>query len=298
MNQHVRAPSTMSLMCLEASARLRSFTAAAQELRLTQGAVSRQVQTLEDRLGVKLFTRRREALALTDAGRYYLGEVAPLLQRLERATANVMALKGRGGELTLSCGASVGSYWLIPRLPGFTRDHGEITLNLGTRVGPVDFSATPVDASLEFGDGKRPGLHSEFVLPLDLSPYAAPAWIAAHGKTVDANTPRSALIHHQTLPGAWDEWFAREGIVAEAGREGPRYDIMSMALNASLAGMGVALLPPYMSDESVASGRLRRLSRRKWRYAKGYHLVYPEESAQMQSLQVFRQWLLAQANEG
>ncbi|MDO8768115.1 MAG: LysR substrate-binding domain-containing protein [Burkholderiaceae bacterium] len=297
MNHHVRAPSTMSLLCLEASARLRSFTAAAQELRLTQGAVSRQVQTLEDRLGVKLFTRRREALALTDAGRYYLGEVGPLLQRLERATANVMALKGRGGELSLSVGASVGSYWLIPRLPAFTRDHGEITLNLGTRVGPVDFRTTSVDASLEFGDGRRTGLHSEFVLPLILSPYAAPAWIAAHGKVVDANTPRSSLIHHQTLPDAWDEWFMLEGITGEAGREGPRYEIMSMALNASVAGMGVALLPPYMGDDMVASGRLKRLSRHKWRCAKGYYLVYPEESAQMQSLQVFRAWLLEQAKE-
>jgi LysR family glycine cleavage system transcriptional activator len=160
----------------------------------------------------------------------------------------------------------------------------------------VYFSASPVDASLEFGDGQRPCLHSEFVLPLILSPYAAPAWIAAHGAAVDANTPRSALIHHQTLPGAWDEWFAREGIAAEAGREGPRYDIMSMALNAAVAGMGVALLPPYMSDDMMASGRLRRLSRRKWRYAKGYYLVHPEESAQMQSLQVFRKWLLAQAS--
>ena len=99
MNFHVRTPSTMSLLCLEASARLHSFTAAARELRLTQGAVSRQIQTLEDRLGVRLFTRRRDALVLTDAGRYYLNEVAPLLQRLERATANVMALKGRGGAL-------------------------------------------------------------------------------------------------------------------------------------------------------------------------------------------------------
>ena len=295
MNHHVRAPSTTSLLCLEASARLRSFTAAAQELRLTQGAVSRQSQTLEDRLGVKLFTRRRDALALTDAGRYYLGEVAPLLHRLERATANVMAFKGRGGELSLSVGASVGSYWLIPRLPGFTRDHGEILLNLGTRVGPVDFRATAVDASLEFGDGQRAGLHSEFVLPLVLSPYAAPAWIAAHGKAVDAGTPRASLIHHQTLPDAWDEWFALEGIAGGAGREGPRYEIMSMALNASVAGMGVALLPPYMGEDMVAAGRLKRLSRRKWRHAKGYYLVYPEESAQMQSLQVFRAWLLEQA---
>lgn len=298
MNFHVRAPSTMSLLCLEASARLLSFTAAAKELRLTQGAVSRQIQTLEDRLGVKLFTRRREALVLTDAGRYYLGEIGPLLQRLERATANVMALKGRGGSLSLSVGASVGTYWLIPRLPAFTRDHGEITLNLGTRVGPVDFRTTAVDASLEFGDGQREGVHSEFVLPLILSPYAAPAWIARYGKGIDANTPRSSLIHHQTLPDAWDEWFRLEGIAGEAGREGPRYEIMSMALNASVAGMGVALLPPYMADDMVAAGRLKRLSRRKWRYAKGYYLVYPEESAPMQSLQIFRAWLLEQAKDG
>lgn len=285
----------MSLLCLEASARLHSFTAAAKELQLTQGAVSRQIQTLEDRLGVRLFTRTREALVLTDAGRYYLGEIGPLLQKLERATANVMALKGRGGALSLSVGASVGTYWLIPRLPAFTRAHGEITLNLGTRVGPVDFRTTPVDASLEFGDGQRTGLHNEFVLPLVLSPYAAPDWIARHGKAVDANTPRASLIHHQTLPDAWDEWFRLDGIAGEGGREGPRYEIMSMALNAAVAGMGVALLPPYMADDMVALGRLRRLSRRRWRYAKGYYLVYPEESAGLQSLQVFREWLQEQA---
>jgi len=287
----------MSLLCLEASARLRSFTAAAQELSLTQGAVSRQVQTLEDRLGVRLFTRRREALALTDAGAYYLGEVGPLLQRLERATANVMALKGRGGELSLSVGASVGSYWLIPRLPAFTREHGEITLNLRTRVGPVDFRTTSVDASLEFSDGQRLGLQSEFVLPLILSPYASPAWIAAHGKVIDASTPRASLIHHQTLPDAWDEWFARESLPATAGREGPRYEIMSMALNAAVAGMGATLLPAYMGDDMVASGRLKRLSRHTCRYAKGYYLVYPQENAQMQSLLIFKTWLLAQAGD-
>lgn len=297
MNFHVRAPSTMSLLCLEASARLHSFTAAARELQLTQGAVSRQIQTLEGRLGVRLFTRRRDALVLTDAGRYYLNEVAPLLQRLERATANVMALKGRGGALSLSAGASVGTYWLIPRLPGFTRDHGEITLNLGTRVGPVDFRTTAVDASLEFGDGQREGLHNEFVLPLMLSPYAAPEWIRRHGKTISPDTPRSALIHHQTLPDAWDEWFRLEGIEGEATREGPRYEIMSMALNASVVGMGVALLPPYMADDMMALGRLKRLSPRTWRYPKGYYLVYPEESAQLPSLQVFREWLKDQANE-
>ncbi|QHJ01020.1 LysR family transcriptional regulator [Xylophilus rhododendri] len=288
----------MSLLCLEASARLRSFTGAAHELHLTQGAVSRQIQALEQRLDVKLFIRRREALALTDAGRYYLDEIAPLLQRLDRATANVMAFKGRGGALALSVGASVGAYWLIPRLPDFTREHGEITLNLGTRVGPVDFSASPIDASLEFSDGQRPGLRCDFVLPLVLSPYAAPSWTGLHGRTLDADTPRAALIQHGTLPGVWDEWFIQDGIPGGAGRDGPRYEIMSMALNAAVAGMGVVLLPGYMAEDHVAAGRLRRLSRRQLRYSKGYYLVYPEEAAGMKPLQIFRSWLLGQSEHG
>jgi DNA-binding transcriptional LysR family regulator len=291
------APSTQSLLCFEASARLRSFTAAARELHLTQGAVSRQIQMLEERLGVALFVRRRDAMALTDAGREYIAEIEPLLKRLERATVNVMALKGRGGGLSLSVGSTVGNYWLIPRLPTFTREHGEITLNLRTRVGPVDFGMASVDASLEFGDGKRAGLHNDFILPLLLLPYAAPSWIAAHGDTLGAHTPRSCLIEHLTLPGAWEQWFERERIEAQAGNQGPRYEIMSMALNAAVAGMGVTLLPPYMASELVTTGKLVALSARVWRYPKAYYLVYPDASAEMKSLQIFSQWLVQQSQQ-
>lgn len=300
MTSLLRAPSTMSLLCLEASARLQSFTAAAVELRLTQGAVSRQIIALENRLDTRLFVRKREALVLTEAGRYYLDEIAPLLQRLERATANVMALKGRGGLLTLSVGTSLGSYWLIPRLPAFTRAHSEITLNFATRVGSVDFADTTVDASLEFGEGQRAHLKNEFVLPLLLAPYAAPAWIAVHGKTLSSSTPSSALVHHSTVPEAWQAWFALEGIDSESNMQspqvqGPRYGLMSMALNAAVAGLGVVLLPAFMAQDALAMGRLKRLSKRQWRAARGYYLVYPPESAELKPLQVFRDWLLAQA---
>ncbi len=295
MTALLRAPSTMSLLCLEASARLHSFTAAADELRLTQGAVSRQIIALETRLDTRLFVRKREALVLTEAGRYYLDEIAPLLQRLERATANVMALKGRGGLLTLSVGASLGSYWLIPRLPAFTRAHSEITLNFATRVGSVDFADTAVDASLEFGEGKRAHLKNEFVLPLLLSAYAAPSWITMHGKTLSSATPTSALIHHSTVPEAWQAWFELEGIDAIPDMQGPRYGLMSMALNAAVAGLGVVLLPAFMAQDALAMGRLRRLSKRQWRASRGYYLVYPPESAELKPLKVFRDWLLAQA---
>ena len=295
MSALLRAPSTMSLLCLEASARLHSFTAAAVELRLTQGAVSRQIIALETRLDTQLFVRRRDALGLTEAGRYYLDEITPLLQRLERATATVMALKGRGGLLTLSVGASLGSYWLIPRLPAFTRAHSEITLNFATRVGSVDFSDTAVDASLEFGEGQRTHLKNDFVLPLVLAPYAAPAWIAVHGKALSSHTPASALIHHSTVPEAWQAWFELRGIAGEPHMQGPRYELMSMALNAAVAGLGVALLPAFMAHDALAMGRLHRLSKRQWRAERGYYLVYPPESAELKPLQVFRQWLLAQA---
>ena len=295
MTTLLRAPSTMSLLCLEASARLHSFTAAAVELRLTQGAVSRQIIALEARLDAKLFIRKRDALVLTEAGRYYLDEIAPLLQRLERATANVMALKGRGGLLTLSVGASLGSYWLIPRLPAFTRAHSEITLNFATRVGSVDFADTAVDASLEFGEGQRAHLKNEFVLPLLLAPYAAPSWMAVHGKTLGKHTPPSALINHSTVPEAWQAWFELEGIEDELKEQGPRYGLMSMALNAAVAGLGVVLLPAFMAQDALAMGRLRRLSKRQWRAPRGYYLVYPPESAELKPLQVFRGWLLEQA---
>lgn len=285
----------MSLLCLEASARLNSFTAAAIELRLTQGAVSRQIIALEARLDTRLFVRRKNALVLTEAGRYYLDEIAPVLRQLERATANVMALKGRGGLLTLSVGASLGSYWLIPRLPAFTRAHSEITLNFATRVGSVDFANTTVDASLEFGEGQRAHFKNEFVLPLLLAPYAAPSWIAMHGKTLTSCTPSSALIHHSTVPEAWHAWFEVDGIDAKPGNTGPRYELMSMALNAAIAGLGVVLLPAFMAQDALGMGRLKRLSRRQWRAARGYYLVFPPESAQLKPLQVFRSWLLAQA---
>jgi DNA-binding transcriptional LysR family regulator len=292
-----RIPSTMALVCLEATGRLKSFTAAGRELHLTQGAVSRQVANLEERVGTALLVRKRDAVEPTEAGRYYLAEISPLLQRLDRATAHVALHKGRGGELALSVPSSLASHWLIPRLPRFTFAHPEIALNLTTRIGPVDFGRTPVDAAVEFSDGERRDFQSEFLMPLVLSPYAAPAWIARHGRTLDAATPASALIHLGTVQEAWREWFKAAGIERSPGPEGPRYELMSMALTAAVAGLGVVLLPAFMVTEALAAGQLRRLSRREWRATRAYHLVYASQPIEQQPLQAFREWLLAEGRD-
>lgn len=290
-----RLPSTTALSCFEAAARLGTFTRAAAELQLTQAAVSRQVIGLESRLDVPLFERRPGALALTDAGRAFLAEVKPALERIERAAARVSALKGRGGRLNLSVASSLCNYWLIPRLPGFTRQHPEITLDIATRVGPADFAGSWLDASLEFGDGQRPDAVSTFVMALELRPLASPAWVKRHGRRLSAGTPAAALIHQTTVPEAWPGWLAAAGLQAPAGPGGPRHDLMSMALNAALAGLGVALLPRFMSDDAVAAGRLLPLSPVSWRAPRAYHLAVPRSAAASQAVVTFAHWLLDQA---
>lgn len=148
----LRLPSTQALAFFEATERLGSLTRAAAELHLTQGAVSRQIQGLESRLGTRLVMRSRNALGLTPAGRTYLSEVRPLLQRLARASVDIASHHGLGGRLRLSVASTFASHWLIPRLPSFTAAHPDITLDLTTRIGPVDFARVDADAAITFID--------------------------------------------------------------------------------------------------------------------------------------------------
>jgi LysR family transcriptional regulator, glycine cleavage system transcriptional activator len=290
----MRAPSTMALLCFEASARLNSFTRAALELSLTQGAVSRQIIGLEARLGAALFVRERNSLSLTPAGQAYLADVRPALLALERATANVMALKGQGGALNVSVGASLGNHWLIPRLPDFVRGHPEITLNLATRIGAADFAANRLDASIEFGGAERAGFTAMKVMNLVLRPYASSAWAKQHRSAFKLGEPAQALIQHTTVPEAWARWFDAAGVPLNGNAPAPRYDLMSMALNAAAAGLGAVLLPDFMVGDALASRKVVRLSARAWTSQQAYHLVYPTALTDHEPLRVFWLWLMAQ----
>jgi LysR family transcriptional regulator, glycine cleavage system transcriptional activator len=290
----LRAPSTMALLCFDASARLGSFTCAAKELSLTQGAVSRQIIGLEVRLGVALFLRERASLTLTPAGQAYLNDVRPALLALERATANVMALKGQGGALNVSVGASLGNHWLIPRLPDFVRVHPEITLNLATRIGAADFAASRLDASIEFGSAERAGFTAMRAMSLTLRPYASPVWAKHHRSVFLKGRPAQEFIQHTTVPEAWSRWFEAAGVALNSSHQAPRYDLMSMALNASAAGLGAVLLPDFMVGDALASRKVVRLSPRAWTSQRAYHLIYPTALADHAALRAFRQWLMAQ----
>lgn len=296
-------PSVMALRCFDASARLSSFTLAAAEVHLTQGAVSHQVLGLEAQLGVALFVRRRSGLVLTAPGRSYWIEVAAALRQIERATQNMVTHKGQGGAFNLCCASSFASYWLVPRLSSFVAAHPEVTLNLSTRIGPVDFSTSPHDAAIEFCDGPAPGLQAVKVHALVLRPHAAPSLLAGQPRRGEAALARllasRPLIRHTTVPQAWAHWLASampgDQVPPQHLQAGPQYDLLSMALNGAIGGLGVALLPDYMAASAVASRQLVRLSDKGWESPQAYYLRCPDWKAELVVFQRFREWLLSAA---
>jgi LysR family transcriptional regulator, glycine cleavage system transcriptional activator len=279
-----RIPSTQALQCFEASARLGSFTLAGHEMHLTQGGVSRQVIALEQRLGFALLQRRRDGLQLTPAGSAYLAEVEPALRILERATSNVMALKGLGGVLNLSIPASWGNHWLIPRLSDFTQTHSAISLNVFTKIGAADFSNRQIDAAVEYRMAAR----------LELMAYASPTWKRSHKDRIEP----IHMLQHTTLPLAWNGWLREQGhaqwLFADPKQEvamGPRYDLMFMAMNAAVAGLGVALLPAFMAAPLVTARRLTKMPGSAWHAPGGYYLSQSPLMRSEAAFATFRDWL-------
>jgi LysR family glycine cleavage system transcriptional activator len=298
-------PSITALRCFDASARLGSFTKAAEEVHLTQGAVSHQMLALEAQVGCPLFERKRAGLELTQAGRAYWVEIATALRQIERATQSIVMSKGAGGPLNLCVASSFATYWLIPRLSEFVGQHPEVTLNLSTHIGPVDFLSSAHDAAIEYCDGKETGLRAELVLPLILQPYASPRLLDG----VNDDQPRAKvssqdlvrilnnkpLIRHTTVPFAWQSWLANSGLVAEVSPQqlasGPQYALLSMALNGAIAGLGIALLPEYVARVALANRQLLRLSGVSFKSSKGYYLRYPENKQGLVALKSFQAWL-------
>lgn len=296
-------PSLMALRCFDVAARQASFTKAAEELHLTQGAVSHQLLGLEALLGSPLFLRRHGGLQLTSAGQAYWAEISPALRQIERATQDLVTHKGQGGALNLSVATSFGAYWLIPRLSGFVAAHPEITLNLSTHVGPIDLSGKRLDAAIEFCSGTAPGLHAQLVLPLTVRLYAAPALLRSAGVAAGPISRQRLvkllntlpLIRHATVPNGWQGWLTQAGLLEEVApaqlAAGPQYDLVSVALNGAIAGLGMALLPDYAAQGAVAARQLRRLSETAWTADKGYYLRYPAWKADLVAVRRFQEWL-------
>lgn len=299
-----KIPSLNALASFDAAARHQSYTRAAQELSLTQSAVSRQIGALEVFLGVALFRRSRHGVLLTDAGVQYARQIAPRLQALERDTLEAMAgpVGGAlGGSVTLAAVPTLAARWLIPRLPDFAKRHPEVVVHLETRTRPFMFADSQVDAALYASAPTQiaqwAGTQAVALMPEVLLPVCAPAWLAGRPSLNISELAAVPLLQQSTRPDAWRQWFDAQAMpLEELSRAktlaGPRYEQFSMSAAAAVSGMGVALMPSLLVESELARGELVVAHPQPLPQERHYYWVQPEGASLRPAVQALQDWLV------
>lgn len=288
-------PSTAALQAFESAAWHGSITAAARELHVTQGAISRQIQALEEHLGIELFARERQRIRLTATGEHYLQHVRAAFDRLEAAALELRTLKRGGGVLQLGILPTYGTKWLIPRFPSFAQAHPDVQVNFTTKLQPFDFATEDLDAAIHHGEPHWPGARLDALMDEDVVLVCSPAYKKRHRLDKPADLRHATLLQMATRPQAFENWLAAKGVSGVDGRRGPRFEHHQMVLQAAIAGLGVAVLPTFLCADELANGQIvEAFAATRVPTGKGYWLVYPERRADLPALRAFRAWLLAQ----
>ncbi|MGK9053429.1 LysR family transcriptional regulator [Neorhizobium petrolearium] len=282
-------PSFSLLAAFEAAARTGSVTAAANELGLTQSAVSRQISALEKQLGVALFLRERQTIRLTIAGDAYAREVREALRRISNASLNLRA-NPAGGTLNLAILPFFGTRWLTPRIRHFLDAHPGMVVNLITRLEPFDFRFDTLDAAIHFGAARWPGAALTFLMDEEVLPACSPEFRLRHDLETPADVLKAPLLHLNTRPDAWEQWFKTNRIAFDA-LHGMLFDQFMPMVEAAAAGLGAALLPRFLIGRELERGLLVPAVEAEGMETGQYYLAYPPDRATYPPLAAFRSWI-------
>ena len=288
-----RLPPLNGLKAFEAAARRESFTRAAEELNVTQGAVSHQVKALEDTLGLKLFHRERQRLILTEAGRDYLAVVRDALDRIAVGTKRLLQ-RQEGGVLTVSTSPDFAAKWLVNRLSRFADKHPEVDLRVSATTHYVDFAREDVDIAIRHGDGNWPGLHVERLYSERLFPVCSPNLVAGRNRiTKAAHLLKFPLLRLEDAKN-WTRLFEAAGVKASVG-PGPVLNRASMLIDAAIDGQGIALARTALAAWDLINGRLVRPIEVSLRMTNTYWIACPKAASNVPKIATFRDWVLAEA---
>jgi len=286
-------PSTQSLRIFETVARQLNFTRTAEELNLTQGAVSHQMRELESLLGAKLFERQARGLTLTNAGAAYLPFVREALERLRTGGA-ALSRESRENILTVTMSPNFANKWLVPRLGDFAETHPEIDLRISAARRHVDFAADGIDLGIRHGAGDWPHLHVSRLCPEWFYPVCSPAYAEAHSLSAPVGLRGVRLLHDQNRA-RWREWLAAFGVEAAPSEQGPIFSDTSLAIDAAVAGQGVALARSALAALDIKAGRLIRPMAESVPAPFAYWIVCPRATAERPTIVALRNWLLTEA---
>ena len=291
-----RLPSLNALKAFEAAARHESFTKAADELSVTQGAVSHQVKALEDELGLRLFNRERQRLVITEAGRSYLEVVRDAFDRLAVGTNRLLQLQ-KSGVLTVTTSPNFATKWLVHRLGRFVEAHPDIDLRVSASLQHVDFAREDIDVAIRHGDGQWPGLSVARLCTEELFPVCSPKFMRGRGALRSpADLGHHALLHVNDRRD-WSNWLGAADVAAAATDRGPIFNQASMAIDAAVDGQGIALARTALVAWDLSAGRLVRPFAFALKAPYAYWIVCPKSTADLPKISSFRDWLLAEAAE-
>jgi LysR family glycine cleavage system transcriptional activator len=287
-------PPLNALKAFEAAARSESFTRAAEELCVTQGAVSHQVKLLEATLGIKLFNRERQRLVITDAGREYLNVVRDALDRIAAGTERIVQ-RQNAGVLTVSTSPDFAAKWLVYRLGRFAEAYPGIDLRISATMHHIDFAREDVDVAVRHGDGNWGGLDAVRLCTEELFPVCSPKLMSGRNRIARPSDLLKFPLLHLDDWKAWSKWFDSAGVADVKLSRGLALNRASMLIDAAVDGQGVALARTTLAAWDLINGRLAKPFDLGLRLSNTYWIVCPKATSSMPKIATFRDWLLAEA---
>lgn len=288
--------SLMAIRVFDAAAKHMSCSRAADELFLTQSAVSKQLQSLENYLGVKLFKRVHQGLTLTDAGTVYLQAVRPALSLLADATAKARTFEADRSTIYLGLPATFGQKWLIQRIAGFTRRHSDIVVQFAPK--PMAKPEEPTfTAEIRAGRGTWEGMHAQYLMGRELYVICNPAMARKLSTRRPEHLLDFRLLEHVRLPQMWARWFSAHRVSGYDGENTQRYERFSIMISALSAGLGIGLMPRCLIEQELSSGELTLLFDEPLKTEYGYYFVHPKELYPTPAIRLFSDWLMEKCAE-
>lgn len=290
-----RLPSLHAVRCFAVAGACRNFTEAAEKLGVTQGAVSRLMRVLEDDLGQRLFDRRGHEMVLTPIGASYHRDICKAIAHIARSTGR---LRGSSDDAVLSINAvpTFAMRWLIPRLPAFRALHPDIPVDVTMGDGAPDLVQGRNRIFIRCGEPPFGDASALYLMSEEVAAVCAPALTPGGGAFADPrDLLRLPLLRHTTRPTAWSDYLAPLGLVPPMEGSAPSFEHFFMLAEAAAAGLGIALMPLFLIEEELASGRLVRALPTIMRPAAAYHLLYDREAERTRAIRLFETWILAAA---
>ena len=293
------------------AARHGSFSKAAEELNVTPAAVSQQIRSLEELLGVQLFHRLNRGLALTDAGQAGLGQLKDGFQNITQAIDSIKS-GGEKRDLNIWMAPSFASKWLMPRMHRFIEKHPSIDLRISGSVSLIDSAATApslsaetlkehnVDVAIRFGSGNYPGCQVERLMEVDAMPLCSPSLLTEFASlplTCPEDLLQHTLLHDETpYEGRpkWSSWLDIAGLGGNAAAHNLYFNSVSLALAAAIEGQGVVLTLEQLAQDDVSKGRLVPLFDLPLNVDEAYHMVSLSSSESDSRVTAFKNWLLSE----